>query len=59
MEASEVIFLVRVLFFLFLGGSQCHAGAFSCLRTVCATFLALSSAGLFSQQIKIVSGYNR
>lgn len=45
--------------FLFLGGSQCHAGAFSCLRTVCATFLALSSAGLFSQQIKIVSGYNR
>lgn len=43
-----------IFYFLFLQGSQRHAVAFNCVRTVNSWFLTLSSAGLFSQQIKIV-----
>lgn len=53
MEESEVI-LWFVFYFLFLQGSQRHAVAFNHVHTVHSWFLALSSAGLFSQQIKIV-----
>lgn len=53
MEESEVIFWF-VFYFLFLQGSRCRAVAFNCVSTVHSLFLTLGSAGLFSQQTKIV-----